>query len=114
MTDTPHYTTPRSNGMAVAALITSIIALVTSIFVIGGLIGVVGVVLAIVGLRWARRIDGKGRHGGMAITALILSVLSIVISAAVWVTMSQLVKNSGAQDCIANAHSSSEAADCMR
>lgn len=58
-------------GMAIFALILSILAFFTSIFLVGGLFGFISIILSIVVL--AKKKGGKG----MAITALILSILSM-------------------------------------
>ncbi len=66
-------TNPQSEkkGMAIVALILSILAFFTSIFLVGGLFGFVSIILSIVVL--AKKKGGKG----MAITALIISILSM-------------------------------------
>ena len=66
-------TNPQSEkkGMAIFALILSILAFFTSIFLVGGLFGFISIILSIVVL--AKKKGGKG----MAITALIISILSM-------------------------------------
>jgi len=64
-------TQSEKKGMAIFALILSILAFFTSIFLVGGLFGFISIILSIVVL--AKKKGGKG----MAITALILSILSM-------------------------------------
>ena len=64
-------TPSEKKGMAIFALILSILGFFTSLFLIGGLFGFIAIILSIVVL--AKKKGGKG----MAITALILSLLSM-------------------------------------
>lgn len=77
---TPGYpaAAPRTNGLAIAALVLGIISLISfCIWFISVPLGIVAVVLGILGVRKTR--DGY-RQGGMAKAGIILGAIGAVIS----------------------------------
>lgn len=93
----------QSNGMAVAALIVSIIALVATLSVIGlplgFIIGVIGVVVSIIAIVKARKIRGPRRRMGMSIASLVMSLLAIVLSIGFVVFVTAVFSSSGLMEC---------------
>lgn len=69
---------PRSNGIAIAALVVGILAVLAIITIIGGVVlGLVAIVLGAIGLAKAGRLR-SGR--GLAIAGIVLGALAVIIS----------------------------------
>ncbi|MGW2338072.1 DUF4190 domain-containing protein [Streptomyces sp. NPDC001685] len=107
---------PRSNGLAIAALVLGITACVLFWSVFGGVIlGLLGLVLGIVAARRAR--DGRARHRGMAIAGAILGGLGLVASSvivAVGVSFLNSDEFKDYNDCVKHADSRAERDQCAQ
>ncbi|AWE48472.1 MULTISPECIES: DUF4190 domain-containing protein [Streptomyces] len=107
---------PRSNGMAIAALVLGITACVFFWTVFGGIIlGLLGLVLGIVAARRAR--GGRARHRGMAVAGAILGALGLIASSViVAVGVSFLTSDSfkDYNDCVQHADSQAERDQCAQ
>lgn len=90
---------PRSRGMAVAALVFAILAVLSFCTVVGGLFfGLIAVVLGVIAAVKARR--GTAGGGVMAVVALILGVVSIAAAAVFGVIGWGFWQDSGGQDFV--------------
>ncbi|AKK11267.1 DUF4870 domain-containing protein [Corynebacterium uterequi] len=101
---TDSYQSPETNGMAIAALVVSIIAVLLMLSVIGTVlapvVGLIGIVLAIIAIVKARSIVGPGRRMAMSITSLVLSTLVTVVVVCIGVLFVTVFVNTGVMDCM--------------
>lgn len=67
-----------NNGMAVAAMVVSIVGAVLAIFLVGGLLGLVGAILGHVALGQIKRSGQGGR--GMALAGVIVGWIALALS----------------------------------
>ena len=79
----PYASQPRSNGVAVAALVIGILALVSGFIPFLGILfasvlGIIAVIAGIVGLRRAKARAGEGR--GMSIAGLVMGALGVILA----------------------------------
>lgn len=80
----------KTNGMAIAALVVSLIGLFGGGYLLC-IPPVIGLVLSILGIQQANRTNGSGR--GMAIGSLIVSVISVVFWVIVWIIAIGMIVN---------------------
>lgn len=85
----------RTNGPAIAALVTGIIALLLSwipgINLVAFVLAIAALITGFIGLKHAGRPDTGGR--GMAITGLVTGVLAFIIGILVYVGLANFISN---------------------
>lgn len=85
----------RSNGPAIAALVTGIIALLLSwipgINLVAFVLAIAALITGFIGLKHAGRPDTGGR--GMAITGLVTGVLAIIVGVGVYFLAANFISN---------------------
>jgi hypothetical protein len=99
------YGAPRSNGVAIAALVCGILALVISwipgINLASFVLGIAAVICGILGIRNARIPGLRGR--GMAIAGLVTGLLALVVTVLIYVGLAALFSDPAVQQQIEDA-----------
>jgi len=100
----------RTNGLAVAALVTGIIALLISwipgLNLLGALLAIAAVVTGIIGMRNAARPGVGGK--GMALTGLITGVLALLVTIAFYTFLASVLNNPEVQQQLEQIQSEAE------
>ncbi len=108
-------TAQRRNGFGVAALVLGITSIVPGLFYLGLVLGPLAIIFGVLGRKRARRQEAD--NGGMALAGIITGVIGLILAAAVTIAVIAVYNNGhfrSYRDCVNQATSQQERADCAR